>query len=134
MFKYNMRCFFTLALTLSSLTFAQTSHSFEECVKAVMSRPEYRHSRFGIEFYSMDQAKVLYAWNPQELFIPGSTTKLLTVGTALELLGPDFRFHTKVYRTGAIDGSTLNGDLVLVASGDPIFEPHPGGRHPGVRK
>lgn len=42
------------------------------------------------------------------------------MGTALSLLGPDYRFHTRVYRTGAVGGDgTLDGDLVLVASGDP---------------
>lgn len=119
MVKYIMRRLLIVALILSPFAFAQSHSAFEKRVKAIMSRPEYRHSRFGIEFYSLDQNKVLYAWNPQELFIPGSTTKLLTVGTALELLGPDFRFHTKLYRTGTVDGDTLNGDLVLVASGDP---------------
>ena len=114
-----MRYLIVLAVAFSSLTFAQSHATFEKRVKAIMSRPEYRHSRFGMEFYSMDQGKVVYALNPQELFIPGSTTKVLTVGTALELLGPDFRFHTKVYRTGTLEGTTLNGDLVLVASGDP---------------
>src|SRR5580704_19526663 len=103
------------ALTLHG----QTYPAFEEKLKAVMGRPEYRHARFGMEFYSIEDGKVLYSRNPQELFVPGSTTKILSVGTALELLGPDFRFHTKVYRTGALEGSTLNGDLVLVASGDP---------------
>src|SRR5208283_4822576 len=51
---------------------------------------------------------------------PGSVTKVLTMGTALELLGPDYRFRTRVYHTGSAgpDG-TLDGDLVLVASGDP---------------
>jgi PBP4 family serine-type D-alanyl-D-alanine carboxypeptidase len=114
-----MRHFICLAFAVSSLTLAQTHATFEKRVKAIMNRPEYRHSRFGMELYSIDQGKVLYAWNPQELFIPGSTTKILTVGTALELLGPDFRFHTKVYRTGTLEGKTLTGDLVLVASGDP---------------
>jgi D-alanyl-D-alanine carboxypeptidase/D-alanyl-D-alanine-endopeptidase (penicillin-binding protein 4) len=65
---------------------------FEKTFKAVMSRPEYRHSCFGVEFYSLEDGKILYAWNPQELFVPGSTTKILSVGTALELLGPDFAF------------------------------------------
>ncbi len=38
----------------------------------------------------------------------------------MELLGGDYRFHTRVYRTGPVkkDG-TLDGDIVLVASGDP---------------
>ena len=51
---------------------------------------------------------------------PASTTKLLTAGTALNQLGGEYRFYTPVYRTGLItDDGTLDGDLVLVASGDP---------------
>ncbi len=70
--------------------------------------------------YSLDTQKPIFALNGDKLFTPGSTTKLLTEGTALQLLGPDYRFHTLVYRTGPIDSKgTLKGDLVLVASGDP---------------
>ncbi len=102
--------------------FAQTDHpqTLEERIQKIMARPVFAHSRFGIEFYSMDSGKVLYQLNPQQLFVPGSTTKLLTMGTALELFGGDYAFHTKVFRTGPIkkDG-TLDGDLILVASGDP---------------
>src|SRR5437016_14461312 len=99
---------------------AQFPPALEQRIKKIMSRPEFAHSRFGIEFYSLDTGKVLYELNSQQLFVPGSTTKLFTEGTALELLGGDYRFHTRVYRTGALkpDG-TLMGDLVLVASGDP---------------
>ncbi len=79
MVKYIMRRSITLALAISSLSLAQTRLPFEERVKAVISRPEYRHSRFGMEFYSLDAGKMLYQWNSQELFIPGSTTKILTV-------------------------------------------------------
>lgn len=62
----------------------------------------------------------MYELNADKFFGPASTTKLLTMGSALALLGPDHRFTTSVYRNGAIthDG-TLQGDLVLVASGDP---------------
>src|SRR5206468_7427357 len=43
-----------------------------------------------------------------------------TEGTALALLGADYRFHTRVYRTGPVSSDgTLQGDLILVASGDP---------------
>ena len=51
---------------------------------------------------------------------PASTTKLLTAGTALNQLGGEYRFYTPVYRTGLItDDGTLDGELVLVASGGP---------------
>jgi len=99
---------------------AQQSGFLADRIQTIIERPEFRHAFFGIEFYSLDSGKVIYQLNAEKLFTPASTTKLLTEGTALELLGGDFRFHTRVYRTGPIaaDG-TLDGDLVLVASGDP---------------
>ena len=90
-----------------------------ERLRPILERPEFRHATWGIEFYSLDDERPVYALNPDQLFSAASTTKLLTTGTALHLLGADHRFHTKVYRTGAVDGAgTLKGDLVLVASGD----------------
>jgi D-alanyl-D-alanine carboxypeptidase len=88
-------------------------------IDAILSRPDFKHAMFGIEFYSLDANKPIYRLNADKLFVPGSTTKLVTMGSALQLLGPDYRFRTRVYRTGDIgrDG-TLRGDLVLVASGD----------------
>jgi D-alanyl-D-alanine carboxypeptidase/D-alanyl-D-alanine-endopeptidase (penicillin-binding protein 4) len=84
-----------------------------------MDRPEFAHALWGMEFYDIRSKKTVYAVNGERLFVPGSTTKLLTVGTALETLGPDYRFHTRMYRTGPVRTGTLEGDLVLVASGDP---------------
>ena len=108
-----------LSLAATLCLHGQSYPAFEKRVQAVVQRPEYRHARFGMEFYSIEDGKILYSLNPQELFVPGSTTKVLSVGTALELLGPDFRFHTKVYRTGPLQRGSVDGDLVLVASGDP---------------
>ena len=91
-----------------------------ERVQQIVGRPEYRRSSFGVAFYDLDSKTPLFTLNADKLFVPGSTTKLVTEGTGLELLGPDYRFHTRIYRTGPIkkDG-TLDGDLVLVAAGDP---------------
>ena len=99
---------------------AQTIEPLATKITAITDRPEFRHALFGIEIYSLSDDKVLYSLNAHKLFVPGSVTKLVTEGTALELLGADYRFRTPVYRTGEIskDG-VLHGDLVLVASGDP---------------
>lgn len=52
-------------------------------------------------------------------FLPASTTKLLTVGAALEVLGPDHRFSTRVLR-----GATPR-EVVLVGGGDPYLASRP---------
>ncbi len=89
-------------------------------INAIVDRPEYRHALFGIEIFSLDTHESIYQLNADKFFVPGSTTKLLTEGTVLELLGPDHRFHTRVYRTGPVDrDGTLDGNLVLLAAGDP---------------
>src|SRR3954466_7572640 len=106
-------------LVLSLSAAAEDGDTLEARIQKVMSRPEYAHSIFAIEFLSLDSGKLIYRWNADKLVVPGSTTKLLTEGTALQLLGADYRFHTRVYRTGRLNGSTVEGDLVLVASGDP---------------
>ena len=99
---------------------AQSTSTLTERIQRVIGRPEFAHANFGIEFYSLDSGKIIYALNPEKLFVPASTTKLLTEGTLLAKLGADYRFHTRIYRTGPIDSKgKLKGDLILVASGDP---------------
>jgi D-alanyl-D-alanine carboxypeptidase/D-alanyl-D-alanine-endopeptidase (penicillin-binding protein 4) len=94
--------------------------ALSERIDAILARPEFAHALFGIEFYSLDTNTPVYALNANKLFVPGSTTKLVTMGSALQLLGADYRFRTRVYGTGDLDrDGTLHGDLVLVASGDP---------------
>jgi PBP4 family serine-type D-alanyl-D-alanine carboxypeptidase len=88
-------------------------------IDAILERPEFKHATFGIEFYSLDTNTPVYTLNADKLFVPGSTTKLVTMGSAMQILGADHRFHTRVYRTGDVDEQgALRGDLVLVASGD----------------
>jgi len=52
------------------------------------------------------------------MFTTGSVLKVYSTSTALHLYGADHTFTTPVYRTGPVDDGALDGDLVLVASGD----------------
>ncbi|MDP2955025.1 MAG: D-alanyl-D-alanine carboxypeptidase/D-alanyl-D-alanine-endopeptidase, partial [Longimicrobiales bacterium] len=76
-------------------------------------------AHWGMEFYDIASGRVLMSHNGERLFVPGSTTKVVTMATAMETLGPDHRFRTRIYRTGPVQGGVVQGDLVLVASGDP---------------
>ena len=51
-----------------------------------------------------------------------STMKVITSITALDLLGPDYRYTTKLAYTGDIDSlGTLHGDILIIGSGDPTL-------------
>ena len=109
-----------IVLFFSVAASGQDSDSVEVRLRRIMDRPEYAHANFGIEFYALDTDQVLYSVNANKLFTPASTTKTLTEGALLASLGPEFRFHTKVFHTGHLDSKGhLKGDLILVASGDP---------------
>lgn len=99
---------------------APANTSLSQRIASIVRTPAHAHSEFGIAIYNLDTHKPVYGLNAQRYFLAASTTKLLTEGTTLSLLGPDYRFRTNVYRTGELDSDgTLHGDLVLLASGDP---------------
>lgn len=61
----------------------------------------------------------VYTRRASDRVIPASNQKLLTSAAALEVLGPGYRFATKVLSTGTRSGTTLRGDLYLKGFGDP---------------
>jgi len=52
-------------------------------------------------------------------FIPASAIKAPTAIMALNVFGANHRLSTRLYMSGRVEGSTLNGDLILVGGGDP---------------
>ena len=53
--------------------------------------------------------------------VPASNLKLVTTGTALHALGPDFRFETGIGYTGTVEDGTLHGDVYIIGGGDPTL-------------
>lgn len=53
---------------------------------------------------------------------PASVTKVFSSFFALEVLGPDFSFQTRLVASGEVVDGTLHGDLALVGGGDPTLQ------------
>ncbi len=58
---------------------------------------------------------------PEMSAITASTMKTLTSSTALQLLGSEFKFHTRVMLHGSVNDDKLKGDLVIIGGGDPTL-------------
>ncbi len=79
----------------------------------------------GIYIKNLKTGKVIANHNSTIAMTPASVMKSITTATALEMLGPDFRFTTRVALAGKADPSDRRrwqGDLVIFASGDPTVE------------
>ncbi|WP_339736310.1 D-alanyl-D-alanine carboxypeptidase/D-alanyl-D-alanine-endopeptidase [uncultured Sunxiuqinia sp.] len=102
-------------------TAQQTNCSFKNEVALWTTHTALRHAGIGIYLQDSETGEVLAQTDPQLSLVPGSTLKLITTATALEMLGPDFRFETQLAYSGEIKNDTLFGDLVIVGGGDPAL-------------
>lgn len=115
----SLRLLLTAASVLPPSAALQAQPAPPARIRSVMDRPAFAHAHWGLEVLDIASGRVLMSHNGDRLFVPGSTTKVVTMATALATLGPDHRFRTRVVRTGPIVGGIVQGDLVLVAAGDP---------------
>jgi D-alanyl-D-alanine carboxypeptidase/D-alanyl-D-alanine-endopeptidase (penicillin-binding protein 4) len=76
---------------------------------------------WGLHVVNLRTGSVLYSQNADRNFVPASNVKLLTTAAALEQLGPDFEYVTKVYADGPVTNGTLEGNLIVRGTGDPTI-------------
>ena len=68
---------------------------------------------------SASQRSVLFSSSADRPMIPASNLKLLTTAAALDTLGKDFKFQTRLLIRG--DASTGEVELAVIGDGDPSF-------------
>jgi len=61
------------------------------------------------------------SWNPDMPLLTASTMKTITTGLGYEVLGPDYRFSTRIAYDGRIENGVLHGDLYIVGGADPTL-------------
>ena len=106
---------------------AASLEAIQEKITQYLNSRALRSSEWGIEIIDPKNNQVLLSVNSEKTFTPASVVKVLTTATALEKLGPDFRYKTGVYTNGVLQADgTLAGDLILVGRGDPNLLNPPG--------
>jgi D-alanyl-D-alanine carboxypeptidase/D-alanyl-D-alanine-endopeptidase (penicillin-binding protein 4) len=81
--------------------------------------PGVSRAVWGMAVQSLDRRERLFTLNSGTLLVPASVAKLVTVATAADAVGWDYRYTTTLRATGPIVDGVLQGDLIIVGSGDP---------------
>lgn len=82
-------------------------------IDRIINQKSQKNVQFSIHIIKADNGEIIYSHNAEKPLIPASNMKIITTAAALEYLGPDFKYQTKV---------GLSGDtLVIIASGDPLL-------------
>jgi D-alanyl-D-alanine carboxypeptidase/D-alanyl-D-alanine-endopeptidase (penicillin-binding protein 4) len=100
--------------------FAQPANSPDGYIKRFINSEALKTSHVGIQVTSVRTGEIKAAYQGNKMFVPASTIKVLYTMAAIDQLGSDYRFETRISYSGEIleDGS-LEGDLIIQASGDP---------------
>lgn len=75
----------------------------------------------GVYVIDLTTGRVLYSYGADRQLNPASNVKLVATATALDALGPDFTFQTRLVGPAPDAAGVVNGDLYLVGSADPTL-------------
>lgn len=76
---------------------------------------------FSLLVRAVENGETIYSYDSLRELTPASVMKTVTTATALERLGPDYRFPTTLEYDGEISGGILQGNLYIKGSGDPTL-------------
>jgi D-alanyl-D-alanine carboxypeptidase/D-alanyl-D-alanine-endopeptidase (penicillin-binding protein 4) len=83
--------------------------------------PETLTDKVAIAVIDLDNNKKIYSYRANQPMLLASNMKVVTSYVALQKLGWDFNWQTKLGYSGTIEGSTLKGNLYLIGGGDPFL-------------
>src|SRR5439155_15490898 len=101
---------------------AQLQHDID----AILWRPELERGYWGVLVKSLRTGETLYALNARKLMMPASNMKIVTLAAAIDRLGLDYSYTTRFLAAGPVEAGVLQGDVLVVGSGDPSFSPADG--------
>ena len=118
-------CILVLASTLlSSVTACHPAQTIAPAslpanIKAIFDKPAYQDAIWGLRVVDLATGQPIIDIEPARQFYIGSVRKVFTIGELMNEIGPTHTYNTPVYRRGTVTSTgVLEGDLILVASGD----------------
>ena len=115
------RCIWFICLLVYSFTgFSQTvQERLAKAMERLQADSQMKHAIVGFSVVKSETGEKIYEVNAQTGLAPASCQKLFTSAAAFEILGPAYRYKTILGIDGNIVNGKLNGNIVLIGSGDP---------------
>lgn len=112
-----------LNLNIYSQKLKNKTHNINSAIKTLKYDKEMQNAGIGFIAIDVNTGEILSELNSNLALTPASTQKLITTATALEILGANYRFETKIEYTGKIDKNTkiLDGNIIIKGGGDPTL-------------
>lgn len=102
--------------------FAQTKiPQFQEKINQWKNSPALSNAGICFSVTDSQTGQIVVQTEPQISLVPASIMKVVTTATALEMLGPDYRFKTTLSYFGNLRNDTLFGNLQIIGGGDPTL-------------
>jgi len=98
-----------------------TIFSLQNSVLGMIRSAGLGSAAWGVLAISLERGDTLVSMGAHDLLAPASNQKLFTTAAALHFLGADFRFPTYLLARGEVRNGVLDGDLVLLGTGDPAI-------------
>jgi serine-type D-Ala-D-Ala carboxypeptidase/endopeptidase (penicillin-binding protein 4) len=111
-------------LAACSQTQPRKVSSIQELLAALKDLDEERGMRNGFFSFSMKQVKndeTLINHNADKSVVIASNMKVVTTAAALDILGENFTFPTRLEYDGMLANGILNGNLYVTGGGDPTL-------------
>ncbi len=113
--------FILIIIFLIVAGYIKAQPGYVKVLQEMLAKPEYINAQVALQVSDAVTGTINYEMNGETLMIPASVLKLVTSAAALEILGADYRFQTRLGYRGKIENGILQGDLVVIGGGDPAL-------------
>lgn len=92
-----------------------------DAVKVFLRQNGIPDNSVALKIIDLGDGSVIASHNENASLVPASIIKSVTTAALLESVGPDWRYHTRIYIDGPVDFGYLRGNLIIEGACDPTI-------------
>ncbi|HOW88807.1 MAG TPA: D-alanyl-D-alanine carboxypeptidase/D-alanyl-D-alanine-endopeptidase [Elusimicrobiales bacterium] len=108
-------------ILLFALLLVPAKASAQCAFREKMALPGFSNASWGLSVRDVSTGKELVSCAGSANLVPASSLKMFVTAAALDVLGPETRFKTRVYLDGSVSKGVLEGGVYIRGGGDPSF-------------